>query len=133
MKAEAPRTHRRRAAVLALLTTLAALGTSACGATAERALDCGKLALAVSRGIDDLERAAVGSALDKDATEVTEKIDEDVQKIKDRSDNVDLGKAADQVAAATKDVHAAIREDREPDLTPLKDAGAELTKVCTTG
>lgn len=120
-----------RALSLAALTALATL-TTACETT-DRAVDCAKLALAVSRDIDDLERAAIGSALDQDATEVTEAIEDDAEKVKERTDNADVGKAADDVAKAAKDVAKASTEDRDPDLTPLKDAGTELTKVCATG
>ena len=118
---------------IALLATLSVAALTSCDDSAERAVDCGKLALAVSKSIDDLERAALGSALDRDATEVSEKLDKDIEKIEDRVENPDLEKAADKVKAATKDVHTAIREDRKPDMSPLRDAGVELTKVCARG
>lgn len=115
------------------LAAVVAIGVSGCDEGVDRAVDCGKLALATSKSIDDLERAALGSALDRDSTEVTEQLDKDIEKVKDRTSNADVRKVADKVSAASNDVYSAIREDRKPDFTPLKDAGSELTKVCTKG
>ncbi|MBU7597892.1 hypothetical protein JGS22_009750 [Streptomyces sp. P38-E01] len=134
MNSSSTRRRRTTAGAAALLgAVVLTTGLTGCNDTTERALDCGKLALSVSRSIDRLERAAIGSALDRDSAEVTEKLDRDVEKIKDRADNADMRRAAERVGDATKDVHASLREDRKPDLSPLKDAGTELTKVCTQG
>lgn len=112
------------------LTGLVALSASACDKV-DRAVDCGKLALATSKSIDDLKRAALGSALDQDPTEVQEELDKDLEKVRDRADNPDVNKVADQISEAAKNVHTAVREDRKPDFAPLEEAGMELTKVCT--
>lgn len=115
-----------------LLSGLAVLGASGCDEKVDRAADCGRLALSTSKSIEELERAALGSALDQDTTEVHEKLDEDIEKVKDRTSNPDVAKVADKVSEAAKDAYSAIREDRKPDFSPLKEAGVELTKVCTT-
>lgn len=111
------------------LTGLVALSVSACDEV-DRAVDCGKLALATSNSIDDLKRAALGSALDQDPTEVQEKLDQDLEKVKNRTDNPDVNKVADQISEAAKNIHTAVREERKPDFSPLEEAGVELTKVC---
>lgn len=128
------RQARRRP--LTAITTLAAVAflaplTAGCGAV-EKALDCGRLAVEISNDVDDLKDAVTGAAVDpSEAGKVLDALDQDIDKVGDRTDNADVGKALGDLRKAVDNVQASVDSGKHPDLTPIKDATAELTDVCT--
>jgi hypothetical protein len=117
-------------ATLAALGMLAPVMVTGCDAK-ERAVDCAKLAIAVSRSYDELERTALTAALDEDPEQFTDALRRDAEKVRDRTDNVDVRRAADAVLDAATEVRQTLEDGRTPELSVLGDATAELTRVCT--
>ncbi|WP_103528261.1 hypothetical protein [Streptomyces sp. SM12] len=118
---------RTGSAAVTLLATIALLGCE----VKERAVDCAKLAIAVSRAYDELERTALTSALDQEPDQLTDAIRSDAQKVRDRAGNVDVRQAADSVLEAVRSTERAIAAGERPDLSALGDATGELTRACT--
>lgn len=129
------RTGRGGARIPLLGVALALLATGAATAceVKERAVDCAKLAIAVSRAYDELERTALTAALDEDPQQLTDALRSDAQKVRDRAGNVDVRHAADAVLDASTAVKASLETGANPDLSALGTATAELTKACTPG
>ena len=48
------------------------------------------------------------------------------------TDNTDVGKALDHLRNAVDNVQKSVDGGNRPDLTPVKNATAELSKVCTS-
>jgi hypothetical protein len=129
------RLERRRIPVPALALALAMLtvGTVAACEAKERAVDCAKLAISVSRSYDELERTALTAALDEEPEQLTDALRRDAEKVRDRTDDVDVRKAADSVLTAAESVQESISEGGTPDLSALGTATAELTRACAPG
>ncbi|MCB5179627.1 hypothetical protein [Streptomyces antimicrobicus] len=126
-----PKHHRRLAAVaLAAALTLPAL--TACGAIST-ALDCANTAVTITEGVADLQQAVSNAGNSpQDAQNALNKIDQNLKKIGDQTDNADLKKALDSMNQAVKNVRTAIEQGNPtPDVKPVADAAAELSKVCT--
>ncbi|QKV94735.1 hypothetical protein HUT19_25750 [Streptomyces sp. NA02950] len=124
--------HRRTTAVTALaavaLTVPLAVG---CGAV-EKAFDCAQLAVEISNDVDDLQNAVIGAANDPTETgRVLTALDKDIDKLDDRTDNADVSKAIGHLQTAVDNVQKSVDQGKNPDLTPVRDAAGELTKVCT--
>ncbi|MEU1789200.1 hypothetical protein ABZ553_25695 [Streptomyces sparsogenes] len=128
----APRHHRRTTALAALTAVVLAVPlTAGCGAV-EKAIDCAQLAVDISTDVDNLQDAVSGAAADpQDADNLLDALDKDIDKIKDKTDNADVGKAVDHLQQAVDNVQSAIDKGQDPDLSPVKDAAGELTKVCS--
>ena len=130
-----PRQTRRHRPFTAV-TTLAAVAflaplTVGCDAV-DKALDCGRLAVEISNDVDDLQDAVTGAAVDPtEADKVLDALDQDIDKVGDRTDDTDVGKALDDLRKAVGNVQTSVDSGEHPDLTPVKDATAELTNVCT--
>jgi hypothetical protein len=59
-------------------------------------------------------------------------IENNLDKIGDKTDNADVNKAVDDLNKAVGNVRTAIKNgDNTPDVSPVTDAAGELTKVCT--
>lgn len=131
-----PRQTRREHHRFTAITTLAAAAllvplTTGCDAV-DKALDCGRLAVEISNDVDNLQDAVTGAALDPtEADKVLDALDKDIDKVGDRTDDTDVGKAIDHLQKALDNVQTSVDSGNRPDLTPVKDATGELTKVCT--
>ncbi|GAA2367023.1 hypothetical protein [Streptomyces cuspidosporus] len=128
----APRHHRRTTALAALTTIVLAVPLTAGCSAVEKAIDCAQLAVDISTDVDNLQDAVSGAAVDpQDADNLLDALDKDIDKIKDKTDNADVGKAVDHLQKAVDNVQTAIDKGQDPDLGPVKDAAGELTKVCS--
>ncbi|MDN3057340.1 hypothetical protein PH213_22865 [Streptomyces sp. SRF1] len=118
------------------VTTLAAVAlavplTAGCGAV-EKALDCAQLAVEISNDVDDLQDVLTGAADNPAGAEkVLDALAEDIDKVGDRTDDADVGKAVDSLQKAVDTVQKSVDSGERPDLTPVRDAAGELTGVCT--
>ncbi|MFF7654420.1 hypothetical protein ACFZCY_32085 [Streptomyces sp. NPDC007983] len=128
------RSDRHRFAAVTTLAAVAFLAPLTVGCDAvDKALDCGRLAVEISNDVDDLQDAATGAALDPtEADTVLDALAKDIDKIGDRTDDTDVGKALDHLRKALDNVQASVDSGDRPDLTPVKDATGELSKVCTS-
>lgn len=123
---------RRGAAAIIALALLAGGASSACEAK-DRAVDCAKLAITVARAADELERAALTSALDENPDQFTDAVKEDAEKIRDRASSVEIEAAANSVLEAVENVRSSLNSGEKLDLSPLAGATRELTEVCPSG
>ncbi|WP_108999669.1 hypothetical protein [Streptomyces rishiriensis] len=131
-----PRTHRRRRTLIAAATAAAALtvALTATGCDAVgKALDCVQTADSVADSVTDLQQAVQNAANDPTQTQASlTSIENDLDKIGDKSGNADVNKAVTDLRTAVANVRTAVKNgDRTPDLSPVTDAAGELTKVCT--
>ncbi|TVL89203.1 hypothetical protein [Streptomyces sp. SAJ15] len=131
------RTHRRRntATALAAAAVIALAGPALVGCdTVQKALDCAQLAVEISNDVDDLQDAVTGAAVNpEDADKILDTLNEDIDKISDKTDNADVEKAVEDLRKAVDNVRTAIDEGKAPDLKPVTDALGELTDVCSPG
>ncbi|MFI0821600.1 hypothetical protein ACH4TX_38925 [Streptomyces sp. NPDC021098] len=131
-----PRRNRSDRHRFAAATTLAAVAllvplTTGCDAV-DKALDCGRLAVEISNDVDNLQDAVTGAAVDPTkADKVLDALDQDIDKVGDRTDNTDVSKALADLRKAVDNVQTSVDSGKHPDLTPVRDATAELTNVCT--
>ncbi|MFG3259107.1 hypothetical protein [Streptomyces sp. NPDC048172] len=125
-------------------TTVAALAAvalavpvaSGCGAedVVNKALDCANTAATVAEAADDLSQAASDATEDPtQAKKSLDRIDKNLDKIKDETDDGDVTKAVDKMGDAVDSARTDINDNKVPKVGPVKDAGKELTKVCTPG
>ncbi|MFG2295333.1 hypothetical protein [Streptomyces sp. NPDC048603] len=121
-----------RAAALALAAVLTVPGLAACDAIST-ALDCANTAVTITESANDLTQAVANAGNSpQDAKTALDQIDQNLKKIGDQTDNTDLGKAIDDMTAAVKNVRTAIEQGNpNPDVKPVADAAAEISKVCT--
>lgn len=127
------RRTRRTAIVLAAAGAALAAGLTAGCSAVDKALDCMQTAHAVADDVTDLQFAAAHAAVNpKRADASLDDIDKDLKEIKNKTDNADVDKATDDLGKAVDNVRTAIKDgDSTPDLSPVRDATGELTKVCT--
>ncbi|MER6786042.1 hypothetical protein ABT330_15710 [Streptomyces sp. NPDC000658] len=130
------RPHRRRRTLIAAATAALALGVTltATGCDAvDKALDCVQTADSIADSVTDLQQAVQNAANDPTQTQQSlTSIENDLDKIGDKSDDADVDKAVDDLQAAVANVRTAVKNgDQTPDLSPVTDAAGELTKVCT--
>ncbi|MEU5597268.1 hypothetical protein [Streptomyces sp. NPDC020298] len=125
--------NRRTTLTLAAAGTALTFGLAAGCSAVDKALDCMQTAHAVADDVTDLQFAAAHAAVNPDRADASlDDIDKDLKKIGNRTDNADLNKTVDDLDKAVDNVRTAIKNgDKTPDLTPVKDATVELTKVCT--
>jgi hypothetical protein len=128
--------HRRRTitAAFAAVAVLAAMGASAGCDAVNKAIDCVQTADAIADSVTDLQQAVENAANDPTHTDTAlYSIEKNLDKIGDKTDNVDVNKAVDDLRTAVTNVREAVkRGDRTPDVAPVTDAAGELTKVCTS-
>ncbi|MEU6549705.1 hypothetical protein ABZ915_05340 [Streptomyces sp. NPDC046915] len=126
------RNRRTALAVAAAGIALTACLAASCSAV-DKALDCMQTAHSVADDVTDLQFAAAHAAVNpKRADASLDDIDKDLKEIKNKTENADVDKAADDLDKAVHNVRTAIKDgDSTPDLSPVKDATGELTKVCT--
>ncbi|MGW2329105.1 hypothetical protein ACWC5C_25570 [Streptomyces sp. NPDC001700] len=126
-------THRRRFTAVGALAAAAILIplTTGCDAV-DKALDCGRLAVEISNDVDNLQDAVTGAGDNPaDADKILDALGKDIDKVGDRTDDTDVGKAVDHLQKALDNVQTSVDNGNRPDLSPVKDATGELTKVCT--
>ncbi|MEU6273567.1 hypothetical protein ABZ871_14335 [Streptomyces populi] len=124
---------RRRTAVLAVVTALAVLpAVVGCDAVG-KALDCVQTADSIADSVTDLQQAVENAANDPTQTDASlNAIENNLDKIGDKTDNADVNKAVDQLNKAVGNVRTAVKNgDATPDISPVTAAAGELTKVCT--
>ncbi|KIF07538.1 hypothetical protein PL81_01335 [Streptomyces sp. RSD-27] len=123
-----------RVAAVALAAALTVPALTSCGAIST-AMDCANTAVAIANGVDNLQQAVsnAGNSV-QDTQNALNQIDTDLKKIKDQTGNADLGKAVDSMTAAVKNVRTSVEQgNTAPDIKPVADAAAEISKVCTPG
>ncbi|WP_328555308.1 MULTISPECIES: hypothetical protein [unclassified Streptomyces] len=124
---------RRRTAALAVAAALfvlpAAVGCDAVG----KALDCVQAADSIADSVTALQQAVENAANDPTQTDASlNSIENNLDKIGDKTDNADVNKAVDDLDKAVGNVRTAVKNgDNTPDISPVTAAAGELTKVCT--
>ncbi|MFP1626908.1 hypothetical protein ACLB9X_17415 [Streptomyces sp. 5K101] len=123
---------RRRIAITVATVALLVPAAAGCGAL-NTALDCVETADAIATSVDKLQQAASNAAEDPtQARQALDDIDRELKNLGDKTDNADLSKAVDDLAAGVDNVRKSIDGgDTTPDLTPVTDAATEIGKVCT--
>ncbi|MDB1089525.1 hypothetical protein PJ985_18355 [Streptomyces sp. ACA25] len=99
----------------------------------ERTVECGKLAAAVVRSIDELGRAADDAIDAEDFGEFTAAVEKEVEELQESTGDAEVAAAAESVLDALDEIAQAAENDTEPDLSPLGDAADELTAICSPG
>jgi hypothetical protein len=128
------RLNRRSTALAAVAAVaVAAPFITACSAV-DKALDCAQTAVAISNSVEDLERAASDAAENPaDAQAALDRIDKNLDDLRDKTDNADIGRAVDDLTQGVNDVRKSIEQGENPDITPVTSAAGELTNVCSPG
>ncbi|MFD9466877.1 hypothetical protein [Streptomyces sp. NPDC060027] len=125
--------HRRRTAALAVAAALVVLPAAVGCDAVSKALDCVQTADSIADSVTDLQQAVENAANDPTQTdESLNAIENNLDKIGDKTDNADVNKAVDDLSKAVANVRTAVKNgDSTPDISPVTDAAGELTKVCT--
>ncbi|MCX4575241.1 hypothetical protein [Streptomyces sp. NBC_01571] len=125
--------HRRRTAAIAVAAALVALPAAVGCDAVNKALDCVQTADAIADSVTNLQQAVENAANDPTQTDQSlNAIEQNLDKIGDKTDNADVNKAVDDLGKAVDNVRTAVRNgDNTPDISPVTDAAGELTKVCT--
>ncbi|MFE2487070.1 hypothetical protein ACFXGR_27905 [Streptomyces mirabilis] len=125
--------HRRRTAAFAVAAVLVALPAAVGCDAVNKALDCVQTADSIADSVTSLQQAVENAANDPTQTdESLNAIENNLDKIGDKTDNADVNKAVDDLNKAVGNVRTAIKTgDNTPDVSPVTDAAGELTKVCT--
>ncbi|MFD7371609.1 hypothetical protein [Streptomyces mirabilis] len=125
--------HRRRTAAFAVAAVLVALPAAVGCDAVNKALDCVQTADSIADSVTSLQQAVENAANDPTQTdESLNAIENNLDKIGDKTDNADVNKAVDDLNKAVGHVRTAIKNgDNTPDVSPVTDAAGELTKVCT--
>ncbi|MBO8195472.1 hypothetical protein ITI46_28055 [Streptomyces oryzae] len=119
------------AAVAAL--ALAVPVIASCSAV-DRALDCASTASTIAGSVDDLQQAVSDAGEDPtQAKKSLDKIDKNLSKIEDETDDGDVGKSVSKLRGAVDSVRTDVEAGRTPKMRPVTDAADELTKVCSPG
>ncbi|MFD8677125.1 hypothetical protein ACFV1A_29135 [Streptomyces seoulensis] len=125
---------RRRTTVIAALAAAALTVGLATGCDAvHKALDCVQTADSIADSVTDLQQAVENAADDPSRADASlDSIEQNLDRIGDRTDDADVNKAVDDLNSAVSHVRTEIRNgDNTPDVRPVTDAAGELTKVCT--
>ncbi|MFJ8024336.1 hypothetical protein [Streptomyces sp. NPDC096311] len=125
--------HRRRTAAFAVAAVLVALPAAVGCDAVNKALDCVQTADSIADSVTNLQQAVENAANDPTQTdESLNAIENNLDKIGDKTDNADVNKAVDDLNKAVGNVRTAIKNgDNTPDVSLVTDAAGELTKVCT--
>ncbi|MER5468866.1 hypothetical protein ABZX90_07230 [Streptomyces sp. NPDC002935] len=125
--------NRRRTAALAAVAALVVLPAAVGCDAVNKALDCVQTADSIADSVTDLQQAVENAANDPTQTDASlNSIENNLEKIGDKTDNADVNKAVDDLKKAVGNVRTAVKNgDSTPDISPVTDAAGELTKVCT--
>ncbi|WP_326808439.1 MULTISPECIES: hypothetical protein [unclassified Streptomyces] len=124
---------RKTTVAVAAAVVLTVPVVAGCSAV-DKALDCANTAATVAQAADDLQQAA--SDANEDPTQAKrslDKIDKNLKKIGDETDEGDVNKAVSKLSDAVDSVRTDLNAGRTPKTDPVGDAAGELTKVCTPG
>ncbi|WP_328538523.1 hypothetical protein [Streptomyces sp. NBC_00344] len=126
--------RRRTAALLAATVTAVTLaGAVGCDAV-NKAVDCVQTADTVAGNVNNLQQAV--SNIGNDPGQVDQALDniaKNLGKLGDKTGDTDVSKAVDDLNTAVDNVRKSVDSgDRTPDISPVRDAAGELTKVCTS-
>lgn len=115
----------------AALAILALAGTAGCDAV-DQALDCAQFAADVTADVDRLQESVSGADENPQAAvDALNDVEKELNDFGDQADNADTGAAVDDMQRAVDNAQQAADQGELPDLQPVTDAAAELTKVCT--
>ncbi|GAA2144099.1 hypothetical protein GCM10009760_31240 [Kitasatospora kazusensis] len=115
-------------AALILLLPLSAVSCSA----ARKAIDCGNTAVRITSDLADAGTAFNNADKDpKPAGQALQKLKKDLDQLGRNSSDTNVGKAVTDLQAQFDKAQKAIDAKQAPDLQPLGDAAANLSKVCT--
>ncbi|MEV6016175.1 MULTISPECIES: hypothetical protein [unclassified Streptomyces] len=125
--------NRRRTAALAVVAALVALPAAVGCDAVGKALDCVQTADSIADSVTALQQAVENAANDPSQTDASlNAIENNLDKIGDKTDNADVNKAVDHLNKAVANVRTAVKNgDTTPDISPVTAAAGELTKVCT--
>ena len=89
---------------------------------------------AIADSVTDLQQAVENAANDPTQADASlNSIENDLDKIGDKTDDVDVNKAVDDLRKAVTGIRDAMKNgDKTPDVAPVTNAAGELTKVCTS-
>ncbi|MFI8362225.1 hypothetical protein ACIGD1_18900 [Streptomyces sp. NPDC085612] len=116
-----------------VLTVVLGIGATAGCESVSTAMDCVRVANAVTASVNDLQQA-VGQASSNpaDAQKALADIDKSLTEIGDTTKNADLAAATADLKKAVADVGTALRDgNANPDIAPVQTAAGDLTKVCS--
>ncbi|WP_329178678.1 hypothetical protein [Streptomyces sp. NBC_01477] len=105
----------------------------------DRALDCARTAATVAGDLQDLQSTAtnIGQVSDPTRRHATvaalDKVRADLKNLGDRTDDSDVGTAADDLDTAVRNARTSAAAGRNPDLRPVTRAAGHLTDICTPG
>ncbi|MBA0049591.1 hypothetical protein E0L36_01290 [Streptomyces sp. AJS327] len=124
----------RRSKIVGVVLTASAIPLVLACSAVEKALDCGKTALVVAEAADDLQRAVSDATEDPtEARESLDRIDRNLEKISDETDDADVGKAVESLESAVQSVRQDLKQGDTPKAGPVGDAADDLTAVCKPG
>ncbi|MTE19214.1 hypothetical protein F0L17_08760 [Streptomyces sp. TRM43335] len=122
---------RRRRTILATLVPLAlAVPLSGCSAV-QNALDCANTAVVVDSAGALQQAVADGVENPAEINESLDRIDTNLDKIADSTENPDITKVVDDLRQAADNVRESVEQGKAPDAGPVVDAADELTQVCS--
>ncbi|MCI0385291.1 hypothetical protein [Streptomyces sp. CNQ085] len=124
---------RRRTTLAALAPVVLALSLTGCGAV-QNALDCANTAVIVVDSANALQQAvADGVENPAEVDRSLDRINENLDKIIDSTDDADITRVAEDMRTAADNARESVEQGRAPDAGPVVDAADELTQVCTPG
>lgn len=122
---------RRRTALAALTSLALAMPLLGCSAV-QNALDCANTAVVVVDSANALQQAvADGIENPAEVDESLNRIDTNLDKIIDNTDNADITKVAEDLQQAADNVRESVEQGKTPDVGPVVDAADDLTQVCS--
>ncbi|RPE43539.1 hypothetical protein EDD90_6743 [Streptomyces sp. Ag109_O5-1] len=127
------RRGRRITAIAAAAATTALTAALLTGCDSmNKALDCVQTADTIADSVTDLQQAVEKASNDPTRIEAAiTSIGNNLDKIHNKTDNVDLDKATQDMRQALAKVQTAVHNgDNTPDISGVTDAAGELTKVC---
>ncbi|WP_441245932.1 hypothetical protein [Kitasatospora sp. McL0602] len=115
-------------AALILVLPLSAVSCSA----AQKAIDCGTTAARVAGDIADAGTAFNNADKNPQAAgQALQKLKKDLDQLGRNSSDTDVAKAVTDLQTQVDKAQKAIDAKETPDLKPLGDAAANLSKICT--
>ncbi|MFD1831801.1 MULTISPECIES: hypothetical protein [Streptomyces] len=124
--------HRRTslAAIASLALAAPLLGCSA----VQNALDCANTAVVIVDSANALQQAvADGVENPAEINESLNRIDTNLDKITESTDNPDIAKVAEDLQQAADNVRDSVDQGKVPDTGPVVSAADELTQICSPG
>ncbi|MDH6126630.1 hypothetical protein [Kitasatospora sp. GP82] len=123
--------NRSTTLAVAALILLLPLSAVSCSAT-QKAIDCGNTAVKITGDVADASTAFNNADKDPQAAgRAMQKLKKDLDQLGRNSSDTDLTKAIADLQTQADKVQQAVDSKEAPDLKPLGDAAAKLSKVCT--